>query len=386
MSYATYFMTSCLGACFRSVCQLWSQLILTTIEKYASLRIKCLSLEKPFGYTGNVAIKLCQGRRPIKGFNVESKLTEVLFTYRSITAVDLDGFKIGSYGVKSIAKVMCTNRSLTSLALNGNGIGRCGTVLADALRASSSLTRLKLSCNKIDRDGAFAIAAALSSNSSLVSLDLASNRIAVEEATALAEMLCTNHSITHLSLSGNKLRCEGAEARAKALKVNTSLTSLLLHTCSFGPSGAQALAKALRVNASILTLDLYSNNIGCTGARALAGALQVNSTLTNLSLEYNCIENSGAIALSDALSVNCSLRTLALRCNQIRKTCMTHIIDTQRSRSVFTAILFDSEVNYDHLYLYDSDYDDYEFACDSDAFRRSYDHFRDNSYGSNYNS
>ncbi|WP_342269486.1 leucine-rich repeat domain-containing protein [Rickettsia endosymbiont of Orchestes rusci] len=119
-------------------------------------------------------------------------------------------------------------------------------------------------------------------------LNLFNQKIENEGAKALAEGLKINNSITQLSLSSNhQIEDEGAKALAELLKKNNSITQLNLCFNRIGDEGAKALAEALKINNSISQLSLTSNKIGYEGAKALAEGLKNNNSITQLDLGRN---------------------------------------------------------------------------------------------------
>ena len=85
-------------------------------------------------------------------------------------------------------------------------------------------------------------------------------------------------SLTKIDLSSNNIDDEGAKAIGEALKVNTSLTSIILDNNEIGDEGAKAIGEALKVNTSLTKMDLYCNNIGDEGGKAIEEALKVNTS------------------------------------------------------------------------------------------------------------
>ncbi|KAI9325425.1 hypothetical protein DFJ73DRAFT_767680 [Zopfochytrium polystomum] len=187
------------------------------------------------------------------------------------------------------------------------------------LKLFYGVTHLEISSlyNKFTYVGAQVIAEALRADSTLQSINLSHNHIGQEGAKALADALIVNNSLQSIVLSGNHIGQEGAKALADALRVNSSLQSIDLHWNHIGQEGAKALADSLRVNNSLQSIDLWWNHIGQEGAKALADALKVNTTLQSMNLTANGIGQVGAKALADALRTNTSLKSIDLRNNRI---------------------------------------------------------------------
>jgi Ran GTPase-activating protein (RanGAP) involved in mRNA processing and transport len=103
----------------------------------------------------------------------------------------------------------------SSFSLNAdNSIGKEGVIkLSEALKSTTSLTKLNLDSNYVGDEGAKNLAEALKWNSSLTDLDLS----------------CNAFCFISFSLNtGNNIGAEGGIKLAEALKSNTSLTSLNL--------------------------------------------------------------------------------------------------------------------------------------------------------------
>jgi hypothetical protein len=157
------------------------------------------------------------------------------------------------------------------LDLSQNAIGDSGvSVLAEALKTNTSVTKINLYENEIGDSGAVALAVALKTNTSVTKIDLHENEIGDSGALLLANALKTNTSVTEIDLSGNEIGDSGAVALADALKTNASVTKIALYGNQIGDSGAVALADALKINTSVTEIEFWQNKIGPDGERALA--------------------------------------------------------------------------------------------------------------------
>ena len=108
-----------------------------------------------------------------------------------------------------------------------------------------------------------------STNTDIHTLCLLDSHIGDAGAVLLAEALKANTSLTSAYIANNGIGDAGAVALAMALKANTSLTILYLDGNQIGDAGAIALAEALKVNKTLTTLYIYGNQIGDAGAAAL---------------------------------------------------------------------------------------------------------------------
>ena len=245
-------------------------------------------------------------------------LAQAMAANSTVTKLNLFDSKIGGTGAAALAKAVEINSTLTQLYLSWNGIGDSGAAaLAKAVEINSTLAVLSLSFNEIGDSGAAALAKAVEVNSTLTKLDLSFNEIGDSGAAALAKAVEVNSTLTELYLSRNEIGDTGAAALAKAVEVNSTLTTLDFYENEIGASGAAALAKAVEVNSTLTELYLSWNGIGDSGAAALAKAVKINSTLTLLYLHRNVIGDSGAAVLAKAVEINSTLTTLHLPENEI---------------------------------------------------------------------
>ena len=245
-------------------------------------------------------------------------LAQAMAANSTVTKLNLSENEIGDSGAAALAKAVEVNSTLAELYLLSNKIGDSGAAaLAKAVEINSTLAVLSLSSNGIGESGAAALAKAVEINSTLTLLYLHRNVIGDSGAAVLAKAVEINSTLTKLYLSGNGIGDSGAAALAKAVEINSTLTKLDLSGNGIGESGAAALAKAVEINSTLTELYLLSNKIGDSGAAALAKAVEINSTLTVLSLSWNGMGESGAAALAKAVEINSTLTGLNLSGNGI---------------------------------------------------------------------
>ena len=266
-------------------------------------------------------------------------LAEALKANSSLTKLVLSVIYIGARGATALAEALKVNSTLTELSLDDNGIGDEGaTGLAEALKVNSTLTELSLDDNGIGDEGATGLAEALKVNSTLTALSLDANCIGDQGATGLAEALKVNSTLTELSLDANGIGDQGATGLAEALKVNSTLTELSLDANGIGDQGATGLAEALKANSTLTELNLKRNDIGAQGATGLAEALKANSRLTELNLKRNDIGAQGATGLAEALKVNSTLTELSLDENGIGDEGATGLAEALKVNSTLTEL------------------------------------------------
>ena len=86
------------------------------------------------------------------------------------------------------------------------------STLNQLIRDINTLTTINLELNKIDADGARALASALEKNQTLTTINLIGNKIGDDGARALASALEKNQTLTTIYLRYNKI--DGALERS----------------------------------------------------------------------------------------------------------------------------------------------------------------------------
>lgn len=242
----------------------------------------------------------------------------------ALTALDVGGCGVGDAGCATLAQSLRgASCPLRSLGLSDSLVTCAGVcVLADALEAGASLTRLDLSCNPEALEGGTdsgkvscaALAAALEASPSLEALALAECGLGDAGLRALAAGIlsaATTGRLATLELANNgigvrQFSCFPFSAgfpftHHGRCRPNQLISSVAILSSPAQDDGAEALAEVLRAECSALTvLDVSSNAISDAGAAAIAGALRTNAALGRLDLARNEIGAEGAKALRDA--------------------------------------------------------------------------------------
>ncbi|CAF1650895.1 unnamed protein product, partial [Rotaria magnacalcarata] len=185
------------------------------------------------------------------------------------------------------------------------------------IKASLSVTIIKIPPIKFDHQRVLRVAEALIDNQTLATLLIAMNDIGDQGAKYLAEALLFNKTLTTMTVACNQIGNEGAQHLAEALKNNQTLTTLELMSNEIDFDGVSYFCEALRTNQTLGKLSLQANHVGDLGAEYLAEALLMNQTLTELNLGCNKISNQGAQYFADALKMNMTLNVLDLHSNEI---------------------------------------------------------------------
>ncbi|CAB1415220.1 unnamed protein product [Pleuronectes platessa] len=198
-------------------------------------------------------------------------------------------------------------------ALNncGMGIGG-GKILAASLiqchkKSSAEGTPLSLKVfvagrNRLENDGATALAQAFKLMGSMEEVHMPQNGINHQGVTALASAMQHNAALRILNLNDNTFTEKGAIAMAQALKHLRSIQVINFGDCLVRPAGAAAIAETVSEGLPILKeLNLSFCEITEEAALAVAQAVTNKDQLVKLDLNGNCLGEDGCKALRDAM-------------------------------------------------------------------------------------
>uniref|UniRef100_A0A8C2AVV9 Ran GTPase-activating protein 1 n=1 Tax=Cyprinus carpio TaxID=7962 RepID=A0A8C2AVV9_CYPCA len=226
-----------------------------------------------------------------------------------LTHLDLSDNAFGPDGVKGIESLLKSSAcyTLCELRLNncGMGIGG-GMVLASALTechkqssAAGSPLRLKVFIagrNRLENDGATALAKAFKLLGSLEEIHMPQNGINHPGITALATAIKHNPNLQVLNLNDNTFTKRGSIAMAECLKV------INFGDCLVRSEGAIAIAGALRKGLPFLReLNLSFGEICEAAAVVVAKAVRGKADLEKLDLNGNCFGEEGCEALREVM-------------------------------------------------------------------------------------
>ncbi|XP_045929263.1 ran GTPase-activating protein 1a isoform X3 [Micropterus dolomieu] len=232
-----------------------------------------------------------------------------------LTVLDLSDNAFGPDGVKGIEKLLKSTAcyTLQELRLNncGMGIGG-GKILAASLsqcHKKSSADGVPLSLkvfvagrNRLENDGATALAHAFQLMGSLEEVHMPQNGINHPGVTALATAMQHNTGLRILNLNDNTFTEKGAIAMAQALKHLHSIQVINFGDCLVRPAGAIAIAESLTEGLPILKeLNLSFGEITAEAALAVAQAVKGKDQLEKLDLNGNCLGEDGCKALKDSM-------------------------------------------------------------------------------------
>ncbi|XP_056325508.1 ran GTPase-activating protein 1b [Danio aesculapii] len=232
-----------------------------------------------------------------------------------LTQLDLSDNAFGPDGVKGIENLLKSSAcyTLQELRLNNCGMGSGGgVVLASALTechkqssASGSPLRLKVFIagrNRLENDGATALAKAFKLLGSLEEVHMPQNGINHPGITALAAALKHNPNLQVLNLNDNTFTTRGSKAMAEAIRHLQCLKAINFGDCLVRSEGAIAIAGALREGLHLLReLNLSFGEICEAAAMVVAKAVQGKADLEKLDLNGNCFGEDGCEALKEAM-------------------------------------------------------------------------------------
>ncbi|XP_051928236.1 ran GTPase-activating protein 1b [Hippocampus zosterae] len=232
-----------------------------------------------------------------------------------LTALDLSDNAFGPDGVKGIDQLLrsAACHTLRELKLNncGMGIGG-GKILAEALmechRQSLVVgTPLRLRIfvagrNRLENEGASALARAFQLMGSLEEVHMPQNGINHAGVTALAAAMRHNADLRVLNFNDNTFTKRGMLAMAQALEHLRNIQVINFGDCLVRCEGAIALAAVLREGLPVLKeLNLSFGEITEAAALVVAQALLDKPHMEKVDLNGNCLGEEGCEALREAM-------------------------------------------------------------------------------------
>uniref|UniRef100_A0A8C1EN89 Ran GTPase-activating protein 1 n=1 Tax=Cyprinus carpio carpio TaxID=630221 RepID=A0A8C1EN89_CYPCA len=251
-----------------------------------------------------------------------------------LKVLDLSDNAFGPDGVKGIEKLLksATCHTLQELRLNncGMGIGG-GKILSAALtvchKESSALgapLQLKVFIagrNRLENDGATALAQAFQLIGSLEEVHIPQNGINYQGVTALATAMQHNPQLRVLNLNDNTFTKRGAIAMAQALKHLRNVQLINFGDCLVRSEGASAISETLREGLPILKeLNLSFGEITKDAALEVARSVQHKDQLEKLDLNGNSLGEDGCENLREVMeNMNMADKLGSLRYHTLTK-------------------------------------------------------------------
>ncbi|XP_045443401.1 ran GTPase-activating protein 1 isoform X3 [Pipistrellus kuhlii] len=232
-----------------------------------------------------------------------------------LVELDLSDNAFGPDGVRGFEALLKSSACFTlhELKLNncGMGIGG-GKILAAALtecyRKSSAQGKplaLKVFVagrNRLENDGATALAEAFGVIGTLEEVHMPQNGISHPGITALAQALAINPLLRVINLNDNTFTEKGAAAMAKTLKTLRQVQVINFGDCLVRSKGAVAIADAVREGLPKLKeLNLSFCEIKRDAALSVAEAVADKAELEKLDLNGNALGEEGCEQLQEVL-------------------------------------------------------------------------------------
>ncbi|XP_073448741.1 ran GTPase-activating protein 1 isoform X2 [Aquarana catesbeiana] len=206
------------------------------------------------------------------------------------------GMGIGGGKILATALIECHRKSSLlgkPLALKVFVAGRNrlendgATALADAFRLIGTLEEVHMPQNGITHPGITALAEAFKSNPLMKVINLNDNTFTDKGGIAMAEALKTLRQVEHINFGDCLVRSKGALAIASALKGGLhKLKELNLSFCEIKRDAALTLAESVEDKSELERLDLNGNNFGeegCEHIQEILDGFNMASVLGSLS-------------------------------------------------------------------------------------------------------
>ncbi|XP_054913506.1 ran GTPase-activating protein 1b [Poeciliopsis prolifica] len=232
-----------------------------------------------------------------------------------LTELDLSDNAFGPDGVKGIEQLLKSPscHTLRELRLNNCGMGvGGGKILAEALiechkksTAVGSVLRLKVFVagrNRLENDGASALAKAFQLMGSLEEIHMPQNGINYPGVIALASAIRHNPELRVLNFNDNTFTKRGTLAMAQALRHLRNIQVINFGDCLVRSEGAIALAAVLTEGLPVLKeLNLSFGEITAGAALVVAQAVLDKPHMEKVNLNGNCLGEDGCDVLREVL-------------------------------------------------------------------------------------
>lgn len=269
-----------------------------------------------------------------------------------LTVLDCSDNALGPNGMVGLVGLIrsTTCYSLQELRLNNCGLGITGgkmlaQALLDCVDTSTKAGRplaLKVFVagrNRLENEGAKALAKVFGKLTSLVEVSMPQNGICHPGVSALSMAFSVNTGMRVLNLNDNTVKAEGAAALADAMLTMPELREVNLGDCLLKTSGASLLAQAL---------------------------VEDHQLLENLNFGFNEIGPDGGLAVADAMANKTHLNTLNLDGNHFGREFRDQIEDVLRKAGRLTALTGFEEDDSEGEQDAEEDDDDHEYVTDED--------------------
>ncbi|XP_076446452.1 ran GTPase-activating protein 1-like [Babylonia areolata] len=242
-----------------------------------------------------------------------------------LVELDLSDNAFGPRGIEGLVDLLKSSScyTLRELRLNNNGLGiGGGKMLSECLSechkssvAAGTPLALRVFVsgrNRLENDGATALAAAFKVMGTLEELAMPQNGINLPGITALVEAIAVNTRLRVLNLNDNTFTEAGGVEMSKVLPKLPDLEQINFGDCLVRTGGAKALAQALRDGQHKLKeLILSGNEIKQNGAVAITESMANKADLTLLDLNANQLGEGGIELVQDTMEALGKVELLA---------------------------------------------------------------------------
>ncbi|ESO93568.1 hypothetical protein LOTGIDRAFT_232622 [Lottia gigantea] len=214
-----------------------------------------------------------------------ARLTKIIMQNNNkLTKIDISGNNIGEKGGVHSAHIIQNNIYLKEFNLANNRIGDKGTIaIGKALGNNVTLELLDISWNHIQLPGALAVARGMKSNDQLKVLRVSMNGFGKLGTQALIEHI-PHISLTELDLSSNRIDGDGAMAIADVLKKHSKLEILQLNNNTLSVEGVNKMVQMISSNTNCHIKHLGLKKVTVDGDFITAAE---NLKSQNISVEYS---------------------------------------------------------------------------------------------------
>ncbi|XP_077997580.1 ran GTPase-activating protein 1-like [Glandiceps talaboti] len=256
--------------------------------------------------------------------SLEGMCGAIITSGAHLVELDLSDNAFGPDGVRACAKLLQSESgySIQELKFNNNGLGiGGGKILSAALlechkKSLSAGKPLSLKVfiagrNRLENEGATALAAAFKAIGTLERVEMPQNGINHPGISALANAFAENSQLKILNLNDNTFTEKGAQAMATAFHKMFKLEMINFGDCLVRSKGAEAIAEALKVGVPKLKeLNLSYGEIKIEAAMKLAESIEGKTQLVKLDLNGNYFGDEGIESLRGVLESNGKIESL----------------------------------------------------------------------------
>jgi Ran GTPase-activating protein (RanGAP) involved in mRNA processing and transport len=193
-------------------------------------------------------------------------VAEMLSNVRTLRVLSLADNYLGDRECNILSDAIKRNREhlpLEALQLSFNRISCVGVEsLMNAVWGSTSLQEIRLDNNCIGDRGAQLIAVVVANVPSLKRLDVGFSSFTAVGMRALMKSIAESDQIVSLSISGNKLDTDGAKAVAYALAYNRSLKYFFMDNCAANHASQRHITAGIVSNSQVSLHTLTGFRIG----------------------------------------------------------------------------------------------------------------------------